>query len=107
MPEAARGNGVDTVASPDGSGFCCGSPSTQRTAACSPNVFANSIGIVRQGDPMVVHPFPGPCCTPHAPVLSTFSGTVYINGKKAGRKGDAYGGDHITSSGSSTVFIGG
>lgn len=107
MPAAARKDSVDTVASPDGSGICCVSPSTQSTDKGSGNVFYNGVGAVRKDDPMIVHDYPGPCCNPHAPILSTYSSTVFINGKNAGRKGDAYGGDHIISSGSPDVFIGG
>jgi uncharacterized Zn-binding protein involved in type VI secretion len=106
MP-AARKNSTDTVASPDGSGFCCSAASTQSTDLGSGDVYVNGIGVVREDDAMITHNFPGPCCNPHAPVLTTFSSSVYINGKRAGRKGDAYGGDHIISSGSSDVYIGG
>lgn len=104
--EVARMNGVDTVASPDGSGNCCGSPSTQMTNQGSSDVMINGIGVVRLGDAMNVHPYAGPCCNPHSPILTSGSSTVFVNGKPIGRKGDPYGGDHIISSGSSTVFCG-
>jgi uncharacterized Zn-binding protein involved in type VI secretion len=108
LPEAARKQSVDTVASPDGSGVCCVDPTTQSTDIGSDNVFVNGIGIVREDDPMIPHTSDdGGCCVQHAPRLSTYSSTVFINGKRAGRKGDMYGGDHQISSGSSNVFFGG
>lgn len=107
MAQAARKDSTDTVASPDGSGACCGSPSTQSTDEGSSNVYVNGIGVVREGDKMITHDFDGPCCNPHAPVLSTYSSSVYVNGKRVGRKGDKYGGDHEISSGSSNVYFGG
>lgn len=107
MPEAARKDQHDDVQAPDGTGECCADPSIQKTDEGSDNVFVNGIGIVREGDKMIVHNYPGPCCDPHAPVLTTFSSTVFINGKGAGRKGDMYGGDHEIITGSSNVFIGG
>lgn len=106
MPAAARMAGVDIVNSPDGAGLCCASPSTQQTAAGSPNVIVNGVGIVRAGDPMVVHPFPGPCCVPHAPGLTSFSPNVYANGKLVGRLGDDYSA-HVIASGSPNVFVNG
>ena len=106
MAGVARKNGVDLVASPDGSGHCCASPSTQTTAEGSDNVFVEGVGIVREGDAMVTHDYNGPCCNPHAPVLDTFSGSVYCNGKRVGRVGDAYGGNHVIISGASSVIVG-
>jgi uncharacterized Zn-binding protein involved in type VI secretion len=103
MPEIARKSGTDSVASPDGSGSKCKSPSTSATNVGSSNVFVEGVGVVREGDTMASHPGPG--CSPHAPALSTFSGTVFANNKKIGRKGDAYDGHTITS-GSSKVFAG-
>ena len=103
----ARKSEIDTVASPDGTGDCCVDPTTQATEIGSSNVFVNSIGVVRKGDPMKTHLFPGPCCNPHAPPLTTCSSSVFVNGQGIGRIGDAYGGDHIITSGSPTVFAGG
>lgn len=107
MPEVARKDQTDTVQSPDGSGACCADPSVQYTDEGSDNVFVNGIGVVREGDKMIIHDFDGPCCNPHQPVLDSYSSSVFINGKRVGRKGDTYGGDHVISSGSSSVFIGG
>ena len=105
MPAVARKDSKDTVASPDGSGVCCGSPSTQSTDEGSSNVFINGIGAVREADAMITHNYAGPCCNPHAPKLSSFSSTVFVNGKGIGRLGDDYS-SHVISSGSSNVFAG-
>lgn len=106
MPSVARMSSTDTVDSPDGSGICCASSSVQSTDAGSGNVFANGIGVVRLGDTMIPHPFPGPCCVIHAPALSSSSGSVFVNGKGIGRLGDDYSG-HVISSGSGNVIAGG
>ena len=107
MPEVARKDSKDTVNSPDGSGICCASPAVHSTANGSSTVFVNGIGVVRKDDPMIVHPFPGPpCCSIHAPKLSSFSSSVFANGLNLGRKGDVYSA-HVISSGSSDVFAGG
>lgn len=106
MPAVARMSGVDLVDSPDGAGICCALPSTQKTDLGSPDVFVNGVGIVRAGDSMIVHPFPGPCCVPHAPGLTTFSPNVYANGKLVGRLGDEYSA-HVISTGSPNVFANG
>jgi uncharacterized Zn-binding protein involved in type VI secretion len=105
MPEAARGDGVDSVASLTGSGINCAFPLTTATDECSGDVFVNGTGIVREGDQVAAHPAAG--CGPDNSVLTTFSATVFINGKGAGRKGDQYTGDNTITSGSATVFIGG
>jgi uncharacterized Zn-binding protein involved in type VI secretion len=101
MPGAARKSGTDTVASPDGTGFNCASPTTQATAAGSDDVIVNGIGAVRQGDAMTTHPAPG--CGPHAPTLTTHSSTVIVNGKGIGRLGDAYNGHTITSASADVI----
>jgi uncharacterized Zn-binding protein involved in type VI secretion len=53
---------------------------------------------------MKSHPAPG--CSPHAPGLGSFSGTVKVNGKGMGRQGDTYPGGHTISSGSGNVNAG-
>ena len=106
MPAVARKDSVDTVASPDGAGVCCVDSSIQSTDIGSSNVTVNSIGVVRKDDAMITHDYPGPCCNPHAPILSTYSGTVFANSKNIGRLGDEYDA-HVISSGSSNVFAGG
>lgn len=104
MPEVARGNGTDSVSSETGSGYKCRSPSTTSTDVCSSNVFANSIGIVREGDSVTSHTQSG--CSDEAPGLSSFSPNVFINNKHCGRKGDNYSGDgsNIITTGSPNVF---
>ena len=104
MPLVARKSSVDTVKSPDGNGDDCDKASTQSTDKGSDTVFAEGIGVVRQGDTMISHNEPG--CSPHAPALSTFSLTVFVEGKGLGRKGDDYD-LHVISSGAPTVFAGG
>jgi uncharacterized Zn-binding protein involved in type VI secretion len=101
MPGIARKSGTDSVASPDGTGDGCASPTTQATDAGSNDVIVNGIGAVRQGDSMKTHPGPG--CGPHAPTLSSFSSTVIVNGKGVGRLNDAYNGHTITSASSDVV----
>lgn len=105
MPEVARKDEKDTVDSPDGDGEFCKYPTIQATKAGSDNVFVNSIGVVRLGDAMTSHTSPG--CEKHAPPLTSGSATVFANGRNLGRNGDAYGGDHIITSGSPNVFAGG
>lgn len=101
MPEIARGSGTDTV----DTGHGCDATTT--TDACSGNVKANGKGIVRFGDAVKSHDYPAPPCTPHAPTMDTLcSSTVFVNGKKAAYKGSKYGGDHVITSGSSTVSVG-
>lgn len=104
MSEAARGDGVDTVASLTGTGPNCAFPLTTATDECSDSVFANGTGIVREGDKVAAHPAAG--CGPDNSVLTTFSASVKINNKGAGRKGDQYTPDNTITSGSSTIFIG-
>jgi len=101
MPEAARGNGTDSV----NTGHGC--DATTVTDACSPDVIVNGDGVVRFGDAVASHTYPvGPSCVPHAPTMDTnCSGTVFVNSKKAAFKGSLYAAHEITS-GSSDVFIG-
>lgn len=102
MPKAARGDGVDSVQSPDGSGAFCASPLVTSTNECSPNVFVNGIGSVRIGDAVTTHPLAG--CGPDSSVLSTASPNVFVNGKGMGRLGDFYGNNEIIS-GSPNVIV--
>jgi uncharacterized Zn-binding protein involved in type VI secretion len=105
----ARGDAVDTVASEDGSGFCCGSPTTHATMECSDTVFVNGIGVVRQNDQMVCHPAPIPCCDIHCPGMVICSIHVFVEQRGLARKGDIYiadGINHVVSSGSADTFDG-
>jgi uncharacterized Zn-binding protein involved in type VI secretion len=107
MTGIARKDKKDTVHTPDGTGANCASPSTYHTNIGSDNVFVENIGAVREGDAMEEHPEVG--CSNHSPTLSTFSNNVYVNGKRVGRIGDAYGEgkDHIIQTGATTVFANG
>ena len=104
MPAVARGKGTDTVDTDHGTGRNCRSATVQTTDGCSPDVFVNGIGVVREGDPVITHPAAG--CSDHAPGLGSFSATVKVNGKGLGRVGDNYPGGHIISSGSEDVNAG-
>jgi len=119
MPAVAQKGGSSSVAATDGAkGSPCGknvwhwdTPTTQASDAGSSDVFVNNIGVVRDGDIMVSHPDGNPCVgspVNHAPALSTFSSSVFVNGKALGRVGDKYDSDghydHTITSGSSNVF---
>ena len=115
MPAAARGDTTETVntvhpasgdANPLDSIQCDVAPIVTSTNECSDNVFVNTIGAVREGDKVTAHPFPSSGCQTHEPVLTSFSGTVRINGKGAGRNGDVYGCGATITSGSANVNIG-
>lgn len=66
----------------------------------SPNVFANFLPVVRQGDAYAIH------CTKHCHqgVLASGSNTVYVNGKQIGRIGDRISCTDQVASGSNNVF---
>jgi len=114
MPEAARGNTVDTVdtvhvavgdVDPDDGIACDLAPTTTSTDVCSGKVFAEGTGVVREDDAVTAHTFPG--CATHSPGLTKYSLKVTIEGKGAGRKGDTYGCGAKITSGSGKVIIGG
>jgi uncharacterized Zn-binding protein involved in type VI secretion len=114
MPEAARGDGTETVntihpavgdLNPDDGIACDAAPTTTSTNACSDKVFVEGIGVVRQDDAVTAHTFPS--CSTHAPGLVSFSSKVKIQGRGAGRKGDTYGCGALITSGSGKVNIGG
>ena len=75
-------------------------------AVGSGNVFANGIGISRQGDVNTVHLLPGAPCPPHSAPIASGSGTVFVNGKGCGRVGDGISGCTSVAAGSSNVFAG-
>ncbi len=100
MPQAARLGDICT-------GHACFPP--RANIQGSPDVFINGIPAHRQGDAWAVH-----CCTHpdiphgcHASVLASGSGSVYINGKQAGRVGDPVACGGTVATGSGDVFIGG
>lgn len=108
MPAIARKDSADQVQSPHGTGVCCVDPEKHTTDEGSPNVFINGIGVVREGDRMIEHTYPGPCCNPHRPPLKVFSSKVFANGKRIARIGDKYieAGEHVIITGSPNVFDG-
>jgi|TARA_R110001592_G_scaffold104980_1_gene295275 uncharacterized Zn-binding protein involved in type VI secretion len=76
-------------------------------AAGSSNVFANGIGVSRQGDNNTGHLLPGAPCPSHAAPITTGSTTVFVNGKGCGRVGDGITSCTSVAAGSSDVFAGG
>jgi uncharacterized Zn-binding protein involved in type VI secretion len=76
-------------------------------AAGSPNVIVNGIPWSRQGDNNTTHLLPGSPCPSHAAPIASGSGTVIVNGKGAGRIGDAISGCTSVAAGSPNVFAGG
>ena len=76
-------------------------------AVGSGNVFANGIGISRQGDVNTAHLLPPAPCPAHSAPIASGSGTVFVNGKGCGRVGDGISGCTSVASGSSNVFAGG
>lgn len=98
MPKATRLGDI-------GSGHDCHFPPTASVGA-SPDVNVDGIPAVRKGDAYAPHGC-GTCPAPsHPRSLSGGSGTVFINGKPAGRIGDAISCGGSADAGSDTVFIG-
>ena len=81
--------------------------STPHRAEGSPDVFVNGIPWSRQGDNNDSHLLPGAPCPSHAAPIASGSSTVFVNGKGAGRIGDAISGCTSVAEGSSNVFAGG
>ena len=107
MPAVARKDGVDqvnTVHNAIGS-ECKDAPTITATNAGSGDVFAENIGVVRLGDAVQAHTFPG--CSTHQPGLVVGSGTVFVNNQACGRLGDTYGCGAEIISGAGTVFADG
>ena len=121
MPAAALSGGASSVSCTDGAkGASCGTgkwkwdvATTQASAAGSSTVLIDGKAPVLEGDAMASHP-DGTICTSspsnHAPKLSSYSSTVFADGKAIGRVGDVYNSDdhmsHTITTGSETVFIG-
>lgn len=96
MPAVAR-NGDPTT-----TGHGCDATTT--VTGPSGNVFANNIGIERQGDPTSPHTIrSGKSCVPHGAVINVGSGNVFVNNKPIARVGDSTDGGSITG-GSPNVF---
>ena len=130
MPEVALKDEKSSVACDDGAiGTVCatsGAPNftpikwnfdtdtTQKSDAGSSDVFAEGTGVVRKDDAMKAHANGDPCVATavnHTPTVSTFSSTVFVNGKNIARIGDKYNSessqDHEITTGATTVFAGG
>ena len=74
----------------------------------SGDVFANGIGISRQGDNNTAHLLPPdiPPCPGHSAPIASGSSTVFVNNKGCGRVGDGISGCTSVAAGSSNVFAG-
>ena len=129
MPEVALKDEKSSVACDDGAiGTVCavepgtGTPikwnfntdTTQKSDVGSSDVFAEGTGVVRKDDAMKAHANGDPCVATavnHTPTVSTFSSTVFVNGKNIARIGDKYNSessqDHEITTGATTVFAGG
>lgn len=114
MPAAARGDAVDSGNTvhvsvgdkdPDDGIACDAAPTTTATNGCSPDVFVNGTGVVREGDAVAPHTVPG--CSSHSPPLNNTGSTVITNGKTSGRKGDTYACSAKITSGSPDTFYDG
>lgn len=75
------------------------------SVSASPDVFAEGIAVHREGDSWELHGCA--VCAPHGGVLSSGSGTVFVNGKQIGRIGDPISCGSSVATGASTVFAGG
>jgi uncharacterized Zn-binding protein involved in type VI secretion len=96
MPAATRIGDADVA-------HCSG----MTRAEGSPNVFVNGIAWSRQGDLNTAHLLPPFPCPSHTAPIAIGSTTVFVNGKGAGRIGDAISGCTSVAEGSSNVFAGG
>lgn len=95
MPAVTRKGDLDT-------GHGCFPPRGNDQA--SGNVFANSIGVHRQGDHWPTHCCGIPC---HDSSLQSGSGTVFVNNKQICRIGDPVACGSAVAQGSPNVFAGG
>ena len=101
MPGVTRKDDVTTT------GHGCSATTT--VVGPSTNVFCNTRGVERKGDPAAAHTIPNsatpPVCVPHSSVINSGSGTVFVNGKAIARIGDSCDAGAIVA-GSSNVFAG-
>ena len=88
-----------------------GCDTTTTVVGPSTDVFCNSLGVERKGDPTAAHTIPNsaspPVCVPHsgAEINAGSDKNVKVNGKLIARIGDSCDGGNITE-GSSNVFAG-
>jgi len=73
----------------------------------SQDVFANLIGVSRQGDNNTDHLMPPIPCTNHVAPITTGSPDVFVNYLGCGRVGDAITGCTSVAAGSPNVFANG
>jgi len=73
----------------------------------SPNVLVNFIPWCTLGDQNTPHLLPGDPCPTHVAPLARGSATVIVNGRPAGRLGDALAACTVIAVGSPTVLCGG
>jgi len=100
MPGVTRKDDVTTT------GHGCSATTT--VVGPSGDVFCNTRGVERKGDPAAPHTIPAgspPVCVPHSAVINAGSGTVFVNKKPIARIGDSCDAGAITG-GSSNVFAG-
>lgn len=98
MPPAHRKGDI-------GSGHGCHFPPSSATGG-SPDVNVDGIPAMRVGDAYAAHGCTAGHAPPHDRALSAGSGSVFINGKAAGRIGDGIDCGGSATTGSFTVFIG-
>lgn len=104
MAAVARAFSIDSVASPDGAGLFCASPTTTSTGPTANNrVFSDGLLVCHFGDIVAPHAITG--CDTDLQSLDKVSTRVFVMGKGIGRFEDQYG-DNVISSGSSRVFAG-
>ena len=96
MPAATRIGDADVT-------HCSGMTRAQGSG----NVYVNGIPWSRQGDINTTHLLPGAPCPAHTAPIASGSSSVFVNGKGAGRVGDALSGCTSVAAGSSNVFAGG
>lgn len=72
----------------------------------SPDVFVNGIPWSRQGDVNTPHLLPGEPCPTHTAPIAVGSSSVFVNGRGAGRVGDAISACTSVAAGSPDVFCG-
>ena len=102
MPAVTRDGDATTT------GHGCNTTTT--VTGPSTNVFCNTKGVERKGDPTAAHTIENsatpPVCVSHlGAVINAGSSTVFVNGKAIARVEDSCDGGNITE-GSSNVFAG-
>jgi uncharacterized Zn-binding protein involved in type VI secretion len=82
-----------------------GCASTTTLTGPSGDVFADNLGVEREGDPTVVHALTGRgCSVTHAAAINAGSSSVFVNNKPIARESDALADGGVISSSSTNVF---